>query len=149
MIYQPLDVQPFDPANHAATAAERRKRLMGRPPAKNPSLPAPKPAQRIEYVHFFDSHVICWREHLARENGTPVDYVKARCRELGLAYLDIIGTSRFREHTRARQMFMWELHQRTPRLSLTQIGKALGGRDHTTVLHGVRQHAKRIGEGGD
>lgn len=30
-------------------------------------------------------------------------------------------------------------------LSLPQIGKRIGGKDHTTVLHGIRRHAAKIG----
>jgi hypothetical protein len=30
-------------------------------------------------------------------------------------------------------------------MSLPQIGRRLGGRDHTTVLHGIRRHAAREG----
>jgi chromosomal replication initiation ATPase DnaA len=38
---------------------------------------------------------------------------------------------------------MWEIRQRTI-LSTPQIGRALGNRDHTTVLHGIKRHEKRL-----
>lgn len=57
---------------------------------------------------------------------------------------DITGPSRRRAIVRARQEAMWEARQRTP-LSLPEIGRRLGGRDHSTVLHGVRKHAERMG----
>jgi chromosomal replication initiator protein len=38
---------------------------------------------------------------------------------------------------------MWLLKSMTS-LSLPQIGRALGGRDHTTVMHGVRKHESRM-----
>ena len=31
--------------------------------------------------------------------------------------------------------------------SLPQIGRALGGRDHTTVLYGLKCHAERMAAG--
>lgn len=59
--------------------------------------------------------------------------------------------SKAREHrvSHARQEVMWLLRQAcwadgAPRYSLPAIAAALGIEDHTTVLHGVRQHAKRL-----
>jgi len=43
----------------------------------------------------------------------------------------------------ARQEAMWRCKTETPN-SLPQIGRALGNRDHTTVLHGVRRHEQRM-----
>lgn len=40
---------------------------------------------------------------------------------------------------------MWALKQEG-RWSLPQIGRLLGNRDHTTIIHGVRQHEKRLRE---
>jgi chromosomal replication initiation ATPase DnaA len=45
-----------------------------------------------------------------------------------------------------RQEAMWRMHQ-TGKWSLPQIGRFLGERDHTTCLHGIRAHAKRIADG--
>ena len=143
MEYQPLDVQPFDPVNHAAAAAERRKRLMGVQPVKTVPIAPPKPEPRIEYVHRFDEHVLAWREHLGRERMANKDYLRARCRDLGIKYGDMIGTSRLRKHCEPRQMLMWEVKQRSPEISLPQIGRLFGGRDHTTILHGIRAHEQR------
>lgn len=41
----------------------------------------------------------------------------------------------------ARQELMWVLHRRG--LSSVRIGQLIG-RDHTTVLHGVRRHEERM-----
>lgn len=45
-----------------------------------------------------------------------------------------------------RQVAMALARDLTPR-SLPEIGRAFGGRDHTTVMHAVRQVAKRLAEG--
>jgi chromosomal replication initiator protein len=50
----------------------------------------------------------------------------------------LAGKSRERSITRARQMAMYLLRTQTS-ASLEQIGRLLGGRDHTTVLHGVQK----------
>ena len=67
----------------------------------------------------------------------------------GLRPSDITGDRRFIHHVRARQDFMWRARQvkwldGKPRYSLPQIGQFLGV-DHTTVIHGVRTHEKRMG----
>lgn len=38
----------------------------------------------------------------------------------------------------ARHHVAYELHRRCPNLSTTQIGRILGGRDHTTIIHAIR-----------
>jgi chromosomal replication initiator protein len=51
---------------------------------------------------------------------------------------DIIGPKRVRVIARPRQVAMYLAKQLTTR-SLPEIGRHFGGRDHTTVMHGVRR----------
>ena len=51
---------------------------------------------------------------------------------------DMIGPKRMRVYARPRQMAMYLSKQLTSR-SLPEIGRRFGGRDHTTVMHGVRR----------
>ena len=48
---------------------------------------------------------------------------------------DLLGRRRSKDIVTARQMAMYLAREET-KASLPQIGRALGGRDHTTVLHG-------------
>lgn len=61
----------------------------------------------------------------------------------GLTLADLIGPRRHRYVAHARQEAMWALRQRTT-LSTTSIGMFLGGRDHTTVMWGLRRHEERL-----
>ncbi len=51
---------------------------------------------------------------------------------------DMIGPRRMRTLARPRQIAMYLAKQLTSR-SLPEIGRRFGGRDHTTVMHGVRR----------
>ena len=51
---------------------------------------------------------------------------------------DMIGPKRVRNFARPRQVAMYLCKQMTSR-SLPEIGRRFGGRDHTTVMHGVRR----------
>ncbi len=51
---------------------------------------------------------------------------------------DMIGPKRVRTFARPRQVAMYLAKQLTSR-SLPEIGRRFGGRDHTTVMHGVRK----------
>jgi chromosomal replication initiator protein len=51
---------------------------------------------------------------------------------------DMIGPKRVRAIARPRQMAMYLSKQLTSR-SLPEIGRRFGGRDHTTVMHGVKK----------
>ncbi|MEM9708745.1 MAG: chromosomal replication initiator protein DnaA [Pseudomonadota bacterium] len=51
---------------------------------------------------------------------------------------DLIGPRRMRSLARPRQVAMYLAKQFTTR-SLPEIGRRFGGRDHTTIMHGVRR----------
>ena len=51
---------------------------------------------------------------------------------------DMTGPKRLRNIARPRQVAMYLAKQLTPR-SLPEIGRRFGGRDHTTIMHGVRK----------
>ncbi|WP_230383114.1 chromosomal replication initiator protein DnaA [Paracoccus shanxieyensis] len=51
---------------------------------------------------------------------------------------DLIGPKRVRTVARPRQIAMYLSKQMTSR-SLPEIGRRFGGRDHTTIMHGVRK----------
>ena len=78
----------------------------------------------------------------ARDPGRPGDLslrrvfrVVARHHELDVE--DLVGPSRRRAVASARSLAMYLARVLTPK-SLYAIGAACGGRDHTTVMHGVR-----------
>lgn len=61
----------------------------------------------------------------------------------GVSDLDILSPRRDRVAVRARQEVMYRAATET-QASLTQIARVLD-RNHTSVLHGVRSHRRRIG----
>ena len=56
---------------------------------------------------------------------------------------DLIGPRRTKNIVYPRQIAMYVTRQLTP-LSLPEIGKAFGGRDHTTVLHAINNIEKKM-----
>lgn len=66
--------------------------------------------------------------------------------EHGIDVRVLKGVSRTKHVAHARQQAMAEMRA-TGLFSLPQIGAFLG-RDHSTVLHGVRAHAKRANDSG-
>ncbi|WP_299362177.1 chromosomal replication initiator protein DnaA [uncultured Paracoccus sp.] len=58
---------------------------------------------------------------------------------------DMIGPKRVRTLARPRQIAMYLSKQMTSR-SLPEIGRRFGGRDHTTIMHGVRKIEELRGE---
>ncbi len=63
----------------------------------------------------------------------------------GLKQTDLLSARRTRQVARPRQVAMYLCKQLTTR-SYPDIGRRMGGRDHTTVLHGVRRIDALIGE---
>lgn len=95
-----------------------------------------------------DAHIWAWRAHCAvtGDGGMAVNYIKARCHQLGAVHADVAGLPRHKQTVRVRQLLMYEVHIRYPKLSLGQIGALFGGRDHTTVLHAIKKHGYETAE---
>lgn len=72
------------------------------------------------------------------------DIVVMAAQVWGVSVSDIYGPSRLAMFSEPRQAVMWVAKQSLP-ISLERIGDALGKRDHTTIMHGVRQ-ADRLRE---
>lgn len=145
MIYQPLDVQPFNPASHAAEAAARRKRLMG-VPKKAPSISNEIVAIEAMRLVSYDAHVKTWKKWLRHKPFGPLGtFIYRRCTELGVSYMKIVGEGRRHEIVLIRHQIMWEMRTKIdPPPSLPEIARAFGGRDHTSALNAIRQHEKRM-----
>ena len=60
----------------------------------------------------------------------------------GVTVEDLKGTCTKQRSSVPRQHFMWLAYQQT-HLSLPMIGRFLN-RDHSSVLHGIRQHRARL-----
>ena len=79
-----------------------------------------------------------------RPRPTIKSIIEAVAAEHGTTYERIISPDRRREVVRVRQEAMWTVRNHGI-WSLPAIGRAFAGRDHATVLHGVRAHEKRMG----
>lgn len=64
--------------------------------------------------------------------------VRAVCQRYEVERLDLMSDRRHKKLVLPRHVAAYLLKTLTPR-SLPQIGKELGGRDHTTILHAVRK----------
>ena len=69
---------------------------------------------------------------------TMDEIIKKTCEHYHLRQSDLMSPSRARNIARPRQMAMYLCKKLTTR-SLPEIGRKFGGRDHTTILHGVRK----------
>ena len=72
----------------------------------------------------------------AQEPLTANIVLTATVQHYGLAMQDIVGKLRRQQLVQARHVAMYLLREDC-HLPLTEIGRLLGGRDHTTVLHAV------------
>lgn len=66
------------------------------------------------------------------------------CHKHGVSAIEICSEHRSQRIVVARHEACYRLRKETT-WSLPRIGKFLGGRDHTTILHGVRKHAAKNG----
>lgn len=65
-------------------------------------------------------------------------------RRYGLAQRDLLDDTRKHNRSHPRQELFYRLRKELG-LSLGRIGQICGGRHHTTVLHGIKQHCARFG----
>ncbi|MBA3866200.1 MAG: chromosomal replication initiator protein DnaA [Solirubrobacterales bacterium] len=78
--------------------------------------------------------------------ATSVEEIQQRVAEgFGISRAELIGSSRAATPLRARQVAIFLTRELTD-LSLPQIGRLYGGRDHSTVLNSLRRIEAGIGE---
>ena len=76
-----------------------------------------------------------------QKSKTPIAMVKVMCEKLGVSYDAVCGKGRSRAVVLARQMMMATLKIAT-NMSLTEIGRVCGDRDHATVVYAISQIEK-------
>jgi len=73
------------------------------------------------------------------DRQTTIDEIQRKvCDHYNIRISDIVGPKRSRVFVRPRQIAMYLAKHLTSR-SLPEIGRKFGGRDHTTIMHGVRK----------
>lgn len=99
-----------------------------------------------EKLRFQDAHVAAYRRwQMISANGPCTAHILKRCEEERYSYELVTGPCRKRDVTHFRQMLMWEIKMVVkPAITLPELGRLFGGRDHTTALHGIRAHAERL-----
>ncbi len=78
-----------------------------------------------------------------RQAVTASQVVEAVVRHYGVTPRELSGRSRTREIVLPRQVAMYLLREETD-ASLVEIGHELGGRDHTTVMHGITKIEREL-----
>ncbi|MDR0449067.1 MAG: AAA family ATPase [Rickettsiales bacterium] len=73
---------------------------------------------------------------------SPEDFVKKMCAALAVSFDEIMSARRQAKIVRARQMMMHVLKSET-NMSLSEIGRALGGKDHATIIYGINNIEKQ------
>jgi chromosomal replication initiator protein len=78
--------------------------------------------------------------------STPVEAIQQRVSgAFGISRAELVGSSRAAAPLNARQIAIYLTRELTD-LSLPQIGRLYGGRDHSTVINAIRRAEARVGE---
>ncbi|WP_093417833.1 chromosomal replication initiator protein DnaA [Tranquillimonas alkanivorans] len=73
------------------------------------------------------------------DRKTTIDEIQRKvCDHYNIRISDLVGPKRTRIFARPRQIAMYLCKHMTQR-SLPEIGRKFGGRDHTTIMHGVKK----------
>lgn len=73
--------------------------------------------------------------------------VREVCEKHGVSLTEIVGNRRAKDIVAARHEAFWRLSRETL-MSLPRIGYRMGGKHHTTVLHGIRKHELKMTQAG-
>lgn len=78
-----------------------------------------------------------------RAHITPSQVIETISKFYSLSVQELVSASRNKELVQPRQVAMYLIRQETD-ASLPEIGGLLGGRDHTTVIHGIDRVKERL-----
>lgn len=138
---------------HYAGVKSRLHRTI-KPPAK-PIAPLPPPQEALPTIVDRNSYAfigprlrdfMCVGEDVVHPLPSPLAWrtiVSEVCLAHGVTYLELCSIRRAVRIVAARQEAAYRLHHETT-MSLPQIGFKLGGKDHTTILHGIRRHTAKL-----
>jgi chromosomal replication initiator protein len=73
-----------------------------------------------------------------RTTTSAAEVIDAVSKHYQVEEKDLMGRKRTRDVVLPRQIAMYLLREETD-ISLEEVGRALGGRDHTTVMHGIKK----------
>ena len=137
--------------------ADVRKRLWGRPlmmtrppvvrhmPIAPPLVEEPEPPRPLPFI--FD--VV---EEGALSSKSAVAIIREVCAKHNISLRQITGSVRVKAVIAARREACWRIRNETlvtgRQISLAEIGRRMGGWDHTTVLHHVRTYQAMV-DGGE
>jgi chromosomal replication initiation ATPase DnaA len=76
---------------------------------------------------------------------TVANILQEVAEDYGLTIAALKGQNRSRHITKPRQEAYYRAFVECPHVSYPEIARRIGGRDHTTIYWGVKQHCKRIG----
>lgn len=76
---------------------------------------------------------------------TVADILREVAAKHGLSVKSLLGPCRERVYAWPRQEAMYRVFTECPHVSYPEAGRRMGGRDHTTIIHGVKAHCKREG----
>ena len=140
---------------HQAWASASRRLWFGAAPAPKP--PRPRPVSPFVAVKERRKHKLFLRaieeideygNIVVHELFTP-PWKRIACEVAAkhqVSMTDLFSARRDQMVVRARHEIFWRCRYETT-MSLPQIGKRFGDRDHTTVLHGIRKHTQRMEKG--
>ncbi|MCS7059921.1 MAG: chromosomal replication initiator protein DnaA [Anaerolineae bacterium] len=78
-----------------------------------------------------------------RAHISPSQVIETVAKYYNISVQEIVSSSRSKELVQPRQVAMYLVRQETD-ASLPEIGALLGGRDHTTVIHGIERVKERL-----
>lgn len=112
--------------------------------------PPPPPKRERDYLNINKPVVdrvpsaekLGWAETLKEPRWREI--AREVCQSHDVTFIDLCSPRRDKKVCAARAEACWRMRHETT-LSLPQIGKRLGGRDHTTVLHNIRRFEAYLG----
>lgn len=126
----------------AALAAKVRLGVIrAKPIARQKAIPKPRDILLVTPV--LTTVEPCLPEPPVFKVGQWKVIIRDICKKYEIHLADLMSIRRDRATVRARHEAMYRMRVETT-MSMPEIGRRLGGRDHTTVLHGIKQHTKRM-----
>ena len=110
--------------------AEQREKEVELIKAAVANAPQPKAkAEPATIIHYHNSN---------NRKYKIAEMVRIVANYFSVSEMELLGARRTKNITEARHVLYWLCRELTP-YSLPEIGRRLDGRDHTTILHGIRK----------